>query len=98
MKTYRTIDEKRVALNCIELFNAKTCFDDCGKPQNPIVPRGEWYCGNPECAVREIWVRAKLYDRDDELSETTELTCPSCGKRLAFHNWISEELLLLVED
>jgi hypothetical protein len=58
-------------------------------PEDVRYPKGEWYCQNPDCVVREVTVRCKLYG---EAMPT--MRCPGCGKRLKFHHWLRHETLV----
>lgn len=59
------------------------------QPQNPYCPKGEWYCQNPECIVREVTVSCKLWR---EVFPT--IKCPACRKPLKFHHWLRTETLV----
>src|SRR5262245_55226559 len=58
-----------------ELMGAVFADVPCGqKPHNPRVPKGEWYCENSDCAVREVQVRMKHFDKVPKRLPT--LNCP----------------------
>jgi aspartate carbamoyltransferase regulatory subunit len=59
------------------------------KPQNPDCPRGEWYCQNPECVVREVRIRCKLHGEGRAV-----MRCPVCGVLLKFHHWLRTKTLV----
>jgi hypothetical protein len=70
------------------------CYDVASaQPQNPNCPKGEWYCQNPWCVVREVTVFCKL--RGEALPD---MRCPGCRKRLKFHHWLATEALVPCRD
>lgn len=61
------------------------------EPGTPHAPKGEWYCDNSECTVREVRVRLKLYG--EPMPEP--MACPACAATLKFHHWLTHKTLLI---
>ncbi len=59
------------------------------EPANADCPKGEWYCANPACVVREVTIFCKL--RGEALPK---MTCPACREPLKFHHWLRHETLV----
>lgn len=64
-----------------------------GSPANPALPRGEWYCTNETCAIREVEIQAKY--RGEPPTAPPTMYCPACGKRLKFHGYRGSGLTLI---
>lgn len=56
--------------------------EPAGKPDHAEVPRGEWYCTNEDCVVREVTVLCKLFGE-----RLPGMRCPACRRPLKFHHW-----------
>jgi hypothetical protein len=63
------------------------------KPADRACPRGEWYCQNPECVVREVTIFSKLHGEGRSV-----MRCPVCGSLLKFHHWLRTETLVPYKD
>jgi hypothetical protein len=59
------------------------------EPESVNCPEGEWYCQNPNCVVREVIIRCKLYGE-----AMPRMKCPACGKPLKFHHWLRHKTLV----
>src|SRR5262249_22272508 len=79
-------------ISASELAGAVFVEFPADRPRDTISPKGEWYCSNPDCVVREVTVRAKLCG--DGMPQTS--TCPVCREPMEFRHWLHEEMLLPV--
>ena len=78
-----------------EFFNSKYCDVPASEAENQSSPRGEWYCGNPECVVREVVVSCTLLDEEDKMPAA--MKCPACRHWMAFLHWLRHETLVLLQ-
>ncbi len=75
-------------MNCIEHTYISSEPDGCRH-------RGQWYCENSDCVVREVVIRVKLHGA----KMPKIMKCPVCGKGpMSFHHWLKDETLLLVPE
>src|SRR5262249_12509894 len=79
--------------NMSELDEAKFADHVTTKPACKHTPRGEWYCQNSDCVVREVVIKVKLYGK--RMPNT--MKCPVCGTMLDFHHYLETETLLCVK-
>jgi hypothetical protein len=54
---------------------------------------GEWYCHNPQCAVRRVELRMK-----HTCPIPASMHCPACARPLRFVEWLREVPLTLLEQ
>lgn len=73
-----------------ELMESKYSRIRVAKPVCEFTPRGEWYCWNEYCVVREVEISLKLFDEE----MPSDVFCPVCKKKMTFHNWIEYETLI----
>jgi hypothetical protein len=64
------------------------------QPDSPRFPRGEWYCENPRCTVREVRISDKYLDGKPPTAPPIR-HCPACGQRLKFHGYLRRKVTLL---
>jgi len=94
MTIYRTEGKDSIQLYTLaELLDSQAIYTPAAAPQCDHHQRGEWYCTNPDCVVREVWITAKLIEVGDRFPDPK---CPACGRRLKFHHWLHEATLLKV--
>lgn len=56
-------------------------------------PLGEWECGNGDCAVRAVTIRAKTAGAPEGFPPDI-LHCPACQLPLTFRRWLREKTLI----
>jgi hypothetical protein len=61
------------------------------KPRHPLAFEGEWYCTNETCEVREVKASFKFLDEPAKTMPPV-LSCPLCGKALAFRHYLASEM------
>jgi hypothetical protein len=77
-----------------DFMNSVVVDEDCGdRPSDPRVPKGVWYCDNPECPVREVTVEAFFWG--PQLPKAPPPThCGRCKELMRFLNYVREVRLL----
>jgi hypothetical protein len=61
------------------------------KPRHPLAFEGEWYCTNDGCEVRQVKASFQFVDGPAQ-SMPPALSCPLCGKALAFRHYLASEM------
>lgn len=101
-KTYRIVPKpsedkkwKPRPVTFAEMAQRVYFTEPCAEPGSELTPHGEWYCMNPECTVRQVQIRFKLYGE----SMPKKLVCPACRKGpLTFHHWLRDRAMAPVKD
>src|SRR5262249_30999383 len=76
-----------------ELDGALFCTVPCGQtPSHWHVHEGEWYCTGERCAVREVLIRAKHFEKPPK--RPPSFSCTACGGPLKFHHYVKSIMLL----
>ena len=76
------------AISGTELRGA-ICYDVRCQESGDQCPKGQWYCENTWCVVRQVTVSCKLFGEP-----LPAMKCPACRKPMKFNHWLRCETLV----
>lgn len=92
---YRICDEEVGIISVGELIDSLWVDDGIvPSPDSPYFPRGEWYCENYDCTVREVRINEKYLD-DAPPAAPPKMRCPRCGRVMKFHGYVKPKIRLV---
>jgi hypothetical protein len=86
--SFRGVTAAMELISSNDFARAKFCRKPVAKPECEHTPRGEWYCPNEDCVVREVEISVKLFGEPMPAA----MKCPACGIAMKFHNWVEYEM------
>jgi hypothetical protein len=91
-KTLYRVHERQIPRE--SLGSALFAEVEADAPQYRLMPVGQWYCGQGDCAVNEVRVTLEYYDNDPPPDELPAMRCPACGGPMEFRHYRREIILL----
>lgn len=73
----------------------RACHREVTTQQRPRLYRGEWYCENTDCEIREVHISAReVYEKIPDNDKNGLFKCPLCRHKLKFHHYTEVETWL----